>query len=439
MRHFKGVGVSLIFVLAAGVAVSAGESKPPENTQLDGKAIAIVRSAIEFLNSTTNYSTTLSNKATLTGGPGKKKEIATKYEISVERPNKLAMVIKDGELRCAVLSDGKTLCTYAPPLKVYTQHDAPKTLSELFDIDEMKFVVRGDLNNLLFLDNFAMKDALDIIMNGVMSLKLVGVEPLGDVKAYHLHFAEKDIDWDMWIQEGTQPLVRKISIEGEQMSRDETGPVKVKKTIVSSFDDWKVNVEFPKDRFTFTPPPDTKKVDTFLGKPGDADKPYDPKLLGEVAPAFVAKLLAGGTLDLASHKGKNVVLLDFWATWCGPCRMAMPIVSEVCEGFKGKGVVAYAVNIKETPEKVKEFQAATPALTLPIVLDEEAKLAEAYRVQPIPMTVIIGKNGLVEAVYLGLPNNLEGFKAQLKSQLETLSAGKSLLKKEGDNKEPEAK
>ncbi|MEI6236365.1 MAG: DUF2092 domain-containing protein [Planctomycetota bacterium] len=430
MRTFKRAPFGLSCAMLAVFSVVGGETKPAEVQLLDGKGIAILRSAIDYLASTTKYSMTLHNTTTFDGGPGKFKESTGKYEVSVERPNKMAMVIKDGDLRCAVISDGKTLCTYAPPLKVFAQRDAPKTLVELFNIEEIKSVVQEDLSELLFLDNLSMNNAFDIIMDGVMNLSIRGVEKVeGGASAYRLHFKEKDLEWDMWIEVGTQPLLRKIAIVRERTVKDDKGPVKIKKTIVSKFDDWKVNLEIPADRFVFVPPKDVKRVPSFLEQPGDAGKAYDPKLLGETAPQFVAKLLSGGTLDLSEHKGKNVVLLDFWATWCGPCRKAQPIVSEVCAGFAGKGLAAYAVNLKETPEKVKEFQTATPSLTLPIVLDEEAKIAEAYRVQPIPMTVVIGKNGIVEAVYLGLPNDLEGFKKNLKAQISTLLEGGTLLKK----------
>ncbi len=435
MNRIKCAGFSVLVVIIAGFRLAAGETKLPENAMLDGKALAVIRSSIDFLKSTTTYSTTLTNKSTLEGGPGKKQESNGKYEISVERPNKLAMIIKDGDLRCSIISDGKALCTVAPKLKVYTQRDAPKTLEELFDIDEMNGLVMGDLSDLLFLNNFAKTNAFEMIMDGVLDLRIAGVETLdGNTKVDHLHFIEKELEWDMWIQQGPQPLLRKIIIVREGMAKDESGPVKVKKTVVSQFDNWKVNGELPKERFVYTPPSEVKRVPTFLEHPEDAKKPYDPMLLGQTAPQFVAKLLMGGTLDLSQHKDKNVVLLDFWATWCGPCRKAQPIVSEVCAGFKGKELASYAVNLKETSDKIKEFQTATPTLTLPIVLDEEGKIAEAYRVQPIPMTVLIGKSGVVEAVYLGLPNNLEAFKTNLKAQIETLLAGGTLLKKEGEAK-----
>ena len=427
MKFFKSIAMTCV-VAVVTLHAAAGEA---EGLALDGKALAVLRSSFDFLSSASNYSTTLTNSATIDAGRGRKQETTGRYEISVELPNKLALIIKDGDLRCSVISDGNALCTIAPPLKAYAQRDAPKSLAEIFDSDEMRNIVQGDLSDLLFLNNFTLKNPFETVMTGVQSLKIQGEDTLeNDVKAYHLHFVEKDFQWDMWVQQGAQPVLRKIVIVRERVATDEQGQVKQTKTIVSKFDNWKVNAGLPKESFVYTPPNGVLRVPTLISRGGDPNKPYDPMLLAQSAPQFSAKLVSGETMDLASHKGKDVVLIDFWATWCGPCRNAMPIVSEVCAGFKGKNFAAYAVNLKQSADEIKAFQAATPALTLPVVMDSDGKIAESYRVYPIPMTVIIGKNGVVESVFMNLPNDREGFKAKLKSQIETLLAGGTLLKPE---------
>src|SRR5688572_20939533 len=78
-----------------------------------------------------------------------------------------------------------------------------------------------------------------------------------------------------------------------------------------------------------------------------------PSMLGELAPAFVTVDPDGNEVDLKAHLGKDVIMLDFWATWCGPCIVAMPEIADVAEQFKDRGLVFYAVNVGEDPDSVK--------------------------------------------------------------------------------------
>src|SRR5437762_12586707 len=114
MRGFRFYAFTLALILNPVFRAGAAEPKPPENPQIDTKAVAVLRSALEYLGKAQTYSTTLLHKKIVDSGPGKTSETSSKYEISVERPNKLAFVIKDGKLRCAVISDGRTLCTDSP-------------------------------------------------------------------------------------------------------------------------------------------------------------------------------------------------------------------------------------------------------------------------------------------------------------------------------------
>ena len=79
------------------------------------------------------------------------------------------------------------------------------------------------------------------------------------------------------------------------------------------------------------------------------------ELQGQPAPPFTLGLFGLGQADLAAHKGKEIVVLDFWATWCGPCVMALPILTEVTDAYSNKGVVFYAVNERDDPVAVRDF------------------------------------------------------------------------------------
>ena len=136
--------------------------------------------------------------------------------------------------------------------------------------------------------------------------------------------------------------------------------------------------------------------------------------MGTPAPAINIDLLGGGKLDLTALKGKNIVILDFWATWCGPCITAMPQIEKVASEFKKKGVVLYAVNLEETAAEVQHF-AEQNGVTAKIALDTADTVARDYQATSIPQTVLIGKDGTIQVVHVGLSSNLE---RQLRKELD---------------------
>ncbi len=147
------------------------------------------------------------------------------------------------------------------------------------------------------------------------------------------------------------------------------------------------------------------------------------KMVGKPAPTFSLNLVDGGKMNLADHKGKDIVVLDFWATWCPPCRMVMPKVVQLMDKYKSKGVVFYAVDLSESADKVKAYQQAT-GLKFTCALDSDAGVASDYAVDGIPMDVIIGKDGVIQAVHIGASPDLID---KMTKELDTLVAGKSLV------------
>ena len=145
-------------------------------------------------------------------------------------------------------------------------------------------------------------------------------------------------------------------------------------------------------------------------------------LTGQQAPDLRLDLLGPEKLDLAEHRGKHIVLLDFWATWCGPCREYMPIVERVAGEFRDQGVVLYAVNSQESPETVRNFIKTFPILS-PIAMDTTGAASFAYQVDFIPQTVLIDAQGRIQKVYVGTGRGIE---SELRSDLRRLIAGEDL-------------
>ena len=110
-------------------------------------------------------------------------------------------------------------------------------------------------------------------------------------------------------------------------------------------------------------------------------------MVGKPAPDFELELLGGTKFHLADNKGK-VVILDFWATWCGPCLQAMPQVERVAKEFRDQGVALIAVNLQEEPNQIKSML-ERHKLQPTVALDRDGVVAEKYAANAIPQTVII--------------------------------------------------
>ena len=128
---------------------------------------------------------------------------------------------------------------------------------------------------------------------------------------------------------------------------------------------------------------------------GDADS----EQAGETAPDFEAELADGTTMTLSEAEGK-VVLLNFWATWCGPCVEEMPAIQKLYDDYNATKVQILAVDCAETRGEVDTF-IREQGYTFPIVYDEDGSIGSLYPTTGIPYTVIIDANGKVVQTFLG--------------------------------------
>lgn len=115
------------------------------------------------------------------------------------------------------------------------------------------------------------------------------------------------------------------------------------------------------------------------------------RLSGYSPPDFTLPTLDGGSIALSDLKGK-VVLINFWATWCPPCREEMPSLERLYRHFKYEKFALLAVDIMEHPEKVKKF-AREYNLSFPILLDKKGDISAKYAANALPTTYIIDKGG----------------------------------------------
>jgi thiol-disulfide isomerase/thioredoxin len=133
---------------------------------------------------------------------------------------------------------------------------------------------------------------------------------------------------------------------------------------------------------------------------------------GEPAPDFALVLDDGRFLNLADLQGRPVVL-NFWATWCGPCRMEMPELVKAANA--DPDLVVLAVDVQEAREPVEQF-AAEFQMNMPIVLDAEGKVRSLYRVPGLPTTYFVDRSGNIASVVVGplTPQVLEARLAEIR-------------------------
>jgi thiol-disulfide isomerase/thioredoxin len=114
---------------------------------------------------------------------------------------------------------------------------------------------------------------------------------------------------------------------------------------------------------------------------------------------MIAGTAKASPIDLAAYKGK-VVYLDFWASWCKPCRESFPWMNELTESFGGKGLVVIAVNVDHKRDLATDFLRQNTA-DFKIVYDPDGDLAEKYNVQAMPTSILIGRDGRIRYVHSG--------------------------------------
>ncbi len=136
-------------------------------------------------------------------------------------------------------------------------------------------------------------------------------------------------------------------------------------------------------------------------------------LVGRPAPEIRLKMLeGGGYLNLSDHRG-HCVVLDFWATWCGPCLQSMPEVARIAAEFSDRDVLLFAVNLEERPEIIQSVLQRR-GLDVPVALDRDGVAAIRYEATAIPQTVVIGPEGNIERVFVGSSERItEGLRAAL--------------------------
>ena len=148
-----------------------------------------------------------------------------------------------------------------------------------------------------------------------------------------------------------------------------------------------------------------------LGAAADALKPWS----GGRTPALELADPDGALHRLADYRGK-VVLVNFWATWCAPCRDEMPSIERLRAALQGKPFVVLAVNLGESPRVAREFAEKLP-ISFTVLLDRDTRTAKAWGARVLPASYVIGPDGTIRYSYFG---DLDWSGASTRARIEAL-------------------
>jgi len=119
------------------------------------------------------------------------------------------------------------------------------------------------------------------------------------------------------------------------------------------------------------------------------------------APGFKLSGRDGKSVDLSQFKGQ-VVMINFWASWCVPCRQEMPVLEDIYKKYKPMGFTMLAVNVEPDSKEAEAWLAKLPKpVTFPVAYDVDSKVSKLYKVETMPSTVFVDRKGNVRVVHRG--------------------------------------
>ena len=334
---------------------------------------------------------------------GQKANETSEFTTSYSSPNKFRhQMQQDG----VVGSTGEKLYIYTKARNAYLSVDAPKQKTRCADLPE-------PFNDLLGQQNLSLALAMSPDPAAELKAAYAKIDKAAavevDQKSYTaLSLTSRDGDavTTLLIDPATN-LLRRASMDLAPQLKAR-GANDVKKALVT-IDYVTVTPDAPvqADAFAWTPPAGAKDA----AEMAEGDETAH-ELVGKPAPDFKLKDLEDKDVALADLKG-SVVVLDFWATWCGPCVASLPKIDKLAQEMKDGGVKVFAVNEGEDKELVQGFM-KSKKLTLPVLLDTDSKVGNDYMAQAIPETVVVGKDGVVRAVFVGAgPDTEEKLRAAI--------------------------
>jgi len=377
----------LLFVVSSGTThanpIQAAET--PLAAATDPKAL--LERVAETYRNLKSYAFDLTLLTDIRSAAGRK-SVETHLELTNVRPDKLRILISGGLGEVQVYSDGAVSSIFVPALKQYTRKATSDAKAAAAD-GASRFAAIA----MQVLEQF------EQISSGVHTAKFLPTEKLevGDTqvecRVVAVELEEQDPDEKRlrtyWIDSQRNLVLKAVQLD--KLSGDAANSLETE--ITTTFRKAQSNPSIPDSTFAFKPPADAKEVEAFR-------KPRPVAIeIGSEAADFQLKDLEGREIQLKSLRG-NVVLLNFWATWCGPCRLEMPVIEKLHQQLHGKGLRVFGVNDEEI-DTIREY-VAEHEYSFPTLVDTDQEAMNLYRIRGIPTMVVIDREGKIAQYRMGL-------------------------------------
>lgn len=424
---FSFAAAGLLFGLAtAGCSPSSSSSSTADKDEIGapakklGNANEVLKQMAAAYRKAKSYED--AGQFTLKGQIGDK-EIDETVDSSVTfvRPNQLrvhaynAIVVCDGQRLRATIAElsGQVLDRPAPPeLTKETLYSDPALTGALAEQ-----IAGAPFQLGLLLE----KDPLELVLEHAQPPKMLEPKNIEEHPCYGVEIKRENGKWVFWIDQQSFALRRlEYPVDPVKEALEQSQGVKVASlSLIAHFKGAAFDREIPDTAFDFEIPLDAKLVERFNLIP----PPHE--LLGKAIKDFAFESLDKKAIDRDSLAGK-IVVIDFWATWCGPCLKSLPNLQTVYEQFKNNEKImflAVSTDDPQTPaaELLGKFEEAK--LTMPIYRDLDRYSASVFQVQAIPTTVILGADGKVQDYEVGYRETLA---TELPAKLNKLLKGKNL-------------
>ncbi len=305
------------------------------------------------------------------------------------KPGRSRTEMRNPDMGLIVVSDGRTLTTYSQKTNQYSRRPVPPREAQRDSAAEM--AGPGSPLARYFGITRALKSAR---WAGSRTLELDGRRAACDLVVVEYDHpinpaAVYSPTW-FWVEKARAVVLRE-STQVHVNNPSHGGAMDLAQT--TTYTTARINEKLADSLFAFRPPPGASEVSTFPSE-------NTPNLAGRPAADFTLTDIAGKQVRLSSLRGK-VVLLDFWATWCGPCRIEMPSIQKLHREFKARGLVVLGVNQGEDALKVRPFLKKY-GYDFGIVLDQDQTVGTSYQVSSIPALFIIDRAGIIRSHFVGV-------------------------------------